>query len=69
MGRDNLPFSFYPSFSDAELEKRFSYFVKYSNSSGPGFGWMIQLAASVQFPTVDRDFTLHYHLHTGCVVH
>jgi hypothetical protein len=40
MGRDNLPFYFYAHFSDAEVEKRFSYFVKYSNSLRPGIaGW------------------------------
>jgi hypothetical protein len=33
-------FSFYPHFSDAVVEKRFSYFVKHSNSSRPGIvGW------------------------------
>jgi hypothetical protein len=33
-------FIFMPIFSDAEVEKRFSYFVKYSNSLRPGIaGW------------------------------
>jgi hypothetical protein len=36
MDRDNLPFSFHPHFSDAEVEKILSYCVKYSNTSRPG---------------------------------
>jgi hypothetical protein len=60
MDGNNLRFCFYSHFSDAEVEKRFSYFVKYSNSSRPGIaGWFSwQLVFSSQQRTEILFFTV-----------